>query len=255
MKGSNSISENEKNSNIDVHKREEDSASDHWPSSIKITVSHGQNLHDVVVPANSTFGDLKLMVTQNIGLHPEMHKLLFRGKEKEDNEHLQFAGVKDMSKVLLMEDTTCTDERPVEVAQTSVVSKGGAAVAEIRKEVDKLSEQVSALQVVVDGGTKIDDKDIVYVSEMLMRHLLKLDGIEAEGEGKVQRKMEVRRIQSFVETMDILKSKNSNPFSNTNNSVSASTEWETFESGSGSVNSMPTGPSSTKVTQDWEQFD
>lgn len=87
-------------------------------------------------------GDLKLMVTQSIGLDPETHKLLFRGKEKEDNEHLQLAGVKDMSKMLLMEDTTCKEERPVEVAQTSVVSRGGAAVAEIRKDIDELSEQV-----------------------------------------------------------------------------------------------------------------
>lgn len=47
------------------------------------------------------------------------------------------------------------------------------------------------MQAVVGSGTKVDDKDIVYVSEMLMRQLLKLDGIEAEGEGKVQRKMEV----------------------------------------------------------------
>ncbi|CAA2966771.1 BAG family molecular chaperone regulator 4-like isoform X2 [Olea europaea var. sylvestris] len=255
MKGSNSSPENGKNSNNDVHKREEDDTSDHGPSSITIKVSHGQNLYDVVVPANSTFGDLKLMVTQSIGLDPETHKLVFRGKEKEDNEHLQLAGVKDMSKMLLMEDTTCKEERPVEVAQTSVVSRGGAAVAEIRKDIDELSEQVSALQAVVDGGTKIDDKDIVYVTEMLMRQLLKLDGIEAEGEGKVQRKMEVRRIQSFVETMDILKSKNSNPFSNTGNSASVSTEWETFESGSSSVNALPTGPSSTKLTHDWEQFD
>lgn len=56
------------------------------------------------------------------------------------------------------------------------------------------TSKVSALQAVVDGGTKIDDKDIVYVTEMLMRQLLKLDGIEAEGEGKVQRKMEVSRV-------------------------------------------------------------
>lgn len=47
------------------------------------------------------------------------------------------------------------------------------------------------MQAVVGSGTKVDDKDIVYVTEMLMRQLLKLDGIEAEGEGKVQRKMEV----------------------------------------------------------------
>lgn len=55
-----------------------------------------------------------------------------------------------------------------------------------------ISLKVSALKVVVDGGTMIDEKDIVYLTEMLMRQLLKLDGIDAEGEGRVQRKMEVR---------------------------------------------------------------
>lgn len=43
----------------------------------------------------------------------------------------------------------------------------------------------------MDGGNKVEDKEIVYLSEMLMRQLLKLDGIEAEGEGRIQRKMEV----------------------------------------------------------------
>lgn len=43
----------------------------------------------------------------------------------------------------------------------------------------------------MDSGTKVDNKDIIYLTEMLMRQLLRLDGIEAEGEGKVQRKMEV----------------------------------------------------------------
>lgn len=41
------------------------------------------------------------------------------------------------------------------------------------------------------GGTNVEDKDIIFLTEMLMRQLLKLDGIEAEGEAKVQRKMEV----------------------------------------------------------------
>lgn len=50
---------------------------------------------------------------------------------------------------------------------------------------------MDALQAVIDSGTKVDDKDIIYLTEMLMRQLLKLDGIEAEGDGKVQRKMEV----------------------------------------------------------------
>ncbi|XP_011095053.1 BAG family molecular chaperone regulator 4 [Sesamum indicum] len=215
---------------------------DGGPASISVKVSHGLNQYDVAVPSNSTFGDLKSVIVQKIGLKPEMHKLLFRGKEKEDDEDLQRAGVKDNSKVLLMENTTCRENNAEEVKQTSVISRGGAAVAEIREEVDKLSQQVLALQAVVDSGTKVDDKDIIYLTEMLMRQLLKLDGIEAEGEGKVQRKMEVRRVQSFVETMDILKSRNSKPLS------SVTTQWETFEPGFGSMSTMPMPSSSPTLT-------
>lgn len=51
--------------------------------------------------------------------------------------------------------------------------------------------QVSALEVAVDGGTMVSDKEFVVSTELLMRQLLKLDGIKAEGEAKLQRKAEV----------------------------------------------------------------
>lgn len=50
---------------------------------------------------------------------------------------------------------------------------------------------MAALNTVVCGGTKVAEKDIIFLTEMLERQLLKLDGIEAEGEGRVQRKTEV----------------------------------------------------------------
>lgn len=50
---------------------------------------------------------------------------------------------------------------------------------------------MAALEEVVDGGTQVGEKEFIILSELLMRQLLKLDGIEAEGEGKVQRKLEV----------------------------------------------------------------
>lgn len=50
---------------------------------------------------------------------------------------------------------------------------------------------MSALQAVIHGGNKVEERNIVYLTEMLMRQLLKLDSIEAEGEGKIQRKLEV----------------------------------------------------------------
>ncbi|XP_031126208.1 BAG family molecular chaperone regulator 4 isoform X1 [Ipomoea triloba] len=238
-----------------VQKRD-DGSSGPTAATVTVKLSYGSQQLDLTVPSDSTFGQVKDIIAQVIGLEPKVQKLLFRGKEKEDQEYLSVAGVKDNSKLLLMEDTTSNEKTPEEVKENSVISRGGEAVAEVRAEVDKLSEQVDALQAVIDSGTKVDDKDIIYLTEMLMRQLLKLDGIEAEGDGKVQRKMEVRRVQSLVDKMDVLKGKNSNPFSDSSNSVSVQTQWETFESGVGSLNPPPPrSPSSTVVTQNWEQFE
>nr|XP_033508745.1 BAG family molecular chaperone regulator 4 isoform X2 [Nicotiana tomentosiformis] len=237
-----------------VQRREDDSASPN-PTTITIKVSYASQDFDLPVPYEFTFGEVKSVISQIIGLEPKVQKLLFRGKEKEDHEYLHLAGVKDNSKVLVMEEKTVEDKNPEEVKLTTEISRGAEAVYEVRKEVDKLSEQVSAVQTVVFGGSNVEDKDIICLTEMLMRQLLKLDGIDAEGEGKVQRKMEVRRVQSLVETMDAVKARNANPFSNNSNAVSVTTQWETFESGVGSLNAPPPRPSSTVVTEDWEQFE
>lgn len=88
-------------------------------------------------------GEVKSVISQIIGLEPKVQKLLFRGKEKEDHEYLHLAGVKDNSKVLVMEKTV-EDKNPEEVKVTTEISRGAEAVAEVRKEVDKLSEQVDS---------------------------------------------------------------------------------------------------------------
>jgi hypothetical protein len=43
------------------------------------------------------------------------------------------------------------------------------------------------------AGTKVVDKEFVVLTELLMVQLLKLDGIEADGEARAQRKAEVQR--------------------------------------------------------------
>ncbi|CAL5351538.1 unnamed protein product [Camellia sinensis] len=328
MKGSNSrvtVAEN-RNNNEEIEwevrpggmlvQKREDNEDDHLHGdggpTIKVKVVHGSNQLDLFVPSQSTFG-----------------------KEKEDREHLHMAGVKDNAKVLLIQEPTrkerkheeaksiemssacpavaevkpevdklaeevanlegTSKERKVEEVKSDKLSRACAAVAEVREEVDKLAEQVAALEVVVNGGTKVGEKDFVVLSELLMRQLLKLDSIEAEGEGKVQRKLQtaiakvnsallgcivqafnalfalaitmvycyycgiwenqVRRVQSLVDKVDSLKARNSNPFSNNNKAVSVTTKWETFDSGMGSLSAPPPFPSSTEVTQDWERFD
>ncbi|CAI9767645.1 unnamed protein product [Fraxinus pennsylvanica] len=47
-----------------------------------------------------------------------------------------------------------------------------------------------------------------------MNQLLKLDGIVVDGDVKLQRKMQVKKVQKCVETLDVLKIKNAKPTSN-----------------------------------------
>lgn len=50
---------------------------------------------------------------------------------------------------------------------------------------------MSALETVISKGGRVVEKDIVNLIELLMNQLLKLDGVVAEGDVKLQRKMQV----------------------------------------------------------------
>ncbi|KAJ6804822.1 BAG family molecular chaperone regulator 4 [Iris pallida] len=221
---------------------------------IKIKVLHNTSQHELSVPAQSTFGELKRVLAQVTGLEPQEQRLLFRGKEKENEECLHMAGVKDTSKLVLLEDPASRERKLEQMKRDQGISKACEAMVLVRSEVDKLAEKVTALESAVHAGMKVADKEFLVLTELLMVQLLKLDGIEAEGEAKVQRRIEVRRIQSYVDKLDTLKARNSKPFSNNSNAVSVVTQWETFDSGEGSLN-PPRIPSTTKETNDWEQFD
>lgn len=222
---------------------------------INVKVCHGTSQLHLSVPAQSTFGELKRVLAKVTGLEPQDQRLLFRGKEKDNEEFLHMAGVKDMSKIVLLEDPASKERKLEQMKMEQGGYKACEAVVLVRSEVDKLAEKVTALESAVHGGTKVEEKEFLMLTELLMVQLLKLDGIEAEGEAKVQRRKEVRRIQSLVDTLDALKARNSNPLSNSNNAVSVTTQWETFDSGVGSLSAPPPMASSTQVTNDWEQFD
>lgn len=137
---------------------------------ITINVSHGSNRHQITIDSHSTFGtisnwehflfflfeiwiivkinfvlwiegDLKTVLQRQTGLEPTAQRLLFKGKEKENEEWLHMAGVNDMSKLILMEDPA-TKERKMEEMKKNNSVAAGEALAEIGVEVDKLSEKV-----------------------------------------------------------------------------------------------------------------
>ncbi|KAJ1419312.1 Ubiquitin-like domain superfamily [Sesbania bispinosa] len=220
---------------------------------IKVNVSYGSSLHEVHLPAQSTFGDIKKLLVHKTGLEPEEQRLFFRGIEKDDKDNLHQEGVKDKSKILLLEGTASKERKLEETRKQNEMSKASEAIAGVRDEVDKLSDKVTALEVAINAGNKASEKEFLVLTELLMGQLLKLDGIKAEGEAKLQRKAEVRRVQNLVDTLDSLKARNSNPFSNSGNTTTVTTQWETFDSGMEGSNDTST--TSTKITQDWERFD
>lgn len=88
-------------------------------------------------------GELKKLLAQATGLEPQDQKLFFRGREKDDAETLLMAGLKDHSKLLLMERPASKERKMEEARKKAEISKACAAIAEVRAEVDKLSQRVN----------------------------------------------------------------------------------------------------------------
>lgn len=217
---------------------------------IKVKVSHGLYQHDITIPSHASFGDLKWLLAQEVGLRPNEQRLIFQGKEKDDNEFLHIAGVKDMTKVILVEDPASKEKKLEEMKSNQAVGKACQAVAQVQVQVDKLGRQISALDEIVSSGSKVADHEFNVLAELLMRQLLELDSIHAEGEAKVQRRIEVRRVQSFAEHLDNLKVRHGNPICN--NVAVHSTQWGIVEPGAGNWAPPPSAP--TTVTTNWEIF-
>ncbi|KZV41045.1 BAG family molecular chaperone regulator 1 [Dorcoceras hygrometricum] len=156
-----------------VQKRTEEDQNHVPPPPIRVRVKYGSAYHEIYINSRASFGELKKMLTGPTGLHHQDQKLFYKDKERNSNAFLD------------------------------------SAVSEISLEVDRLAAKVSALETVVSKGGKVVEKDVVDLIELLMNQLLKLDGIAADGDVKLQRKIQVRRVQKHVELLDALKMKNS----------------------------------------------
>ncbi|KAI4340863.1 hypothetical protein MLD38_025661 [Melastoma candidum] len=179
------------------------------PPPIRVRVKHGSTSHEIIINSQATFGELKKMLTGSTGLHHQDQKLIFKDKERDSNAFLDIVGVKDKSKIVLVEDPISQEKRYLEMRKSAKMEKASKSISEISLEVDRLAGQVSAMDSVINKGGKIPETHVLTLIELLMNQLLKLDGIVADGDVKLQRKMQVKRVQKYVETLDVLKVKNS----------------------------------------------
>ncbi|CAL5209485.1 unnamed protein product [Lathyrus oleraceus] len=180
------------------------------PPTVRIRVKYGSTNHEVNISSIATFGELKKILTGPTGLHHQDQKIFYKNKERVSKEFLDVVGVKDKSKLVLMEDPISKEKRYLEMRKNVTMEKASKSISEISLDVDRLAGQVSALETIINKGGKVVEADLLKLIEKLMNQLLRLDGVIADGDVKLQRKIQVKRVQKYVETLDMLKVKNSN---------------------------------------------
>ncbi|KAJ6712408.1 BAG FAMILY MOLECULAR CHAPERONE REGULATOR-LIKE PROTEIN [Salix purpurea] len=174
-------------------------------STIKVRVKYGSSCHEIGTSSQASFGELKKMLEQHTGVHHEDQRLIYKKKERNSKAYLDIAGVKDGSKIVLIEDITSRQRRCLEMLKTAKIKKGSKSLQQITLDVDQLGEKVTSFETTTSKGGKIAEKDVDELTAMLMEKLVAFDGIFVEGDLKLQKRMQERRVQQYVETLDKLK--------------------------------------------------
>ncbi|KAM3343832.1 BAG family molecular chaperone regulator 1 [Capsicum galapagoense] len=176
---------------------------------IRLKVKYGSSYHEVKISSQATFGELKKMLAGPTGLHTEDQKVFYKEKEKDSRSFLDVAGLKDGSKLVLIEDEISKEKRYLESRKNAKMENASKEITTIRLEIDKLAKQVANVEMDIYGGKKVTETLLLSLIELLMTQLIKLDGITADGDLKLQRRMQVKRVQKYIETLDMLKIRNS----------------------------------------------
>ncbi|CAL9104490.1 unnamed protein product [Musa textilis] len=209
-----------------VQKRDPDADTAAAPvPTIRVKVKYGAVYHEAYVSSQATFGELKKVLSARTGLHPLDMKLLYKDKERESTAFLDAAGVKDKSKLVLVEDPTAHAKRLLEVRKADKMEKATKSISAVGLEVDRLASKVSALDAIVSKGGRVVENDVTNLIESLMNELIKLDAIVADGDVKLQRRMQIKRVQRYVETLDAIKIKNAMPRANGRPPAEEQPQW------------------------------
>ncbi|KAK4262717.1 hypothetical protein QN277_028244 [Acacia crassicarpa] len=218
-----------------VQKRNSNENQNPISGSIKIKVKYGSSYHEIRISSHASFGELKKMLAEATGLHDQDQKIIFKKRERDSKSYLDQMKVKDGSKMEVVEDIESRERRTLEMLKLANKNKSSKLLSEIKKEIEKHSKEVSALEASACKGEIIAEMDVEKLIDSLMRILIKLDEVVvAEGDLNFQRKEQVRRVQKQIETLDKLKEPlNSSklqkqPLKNSESFV-VTTTWETFD--------------------------
>ncbi|CAH8364247.1 unnamed protein product [Eruca vesicaria subsp. sativa] len=190
-----------------VQRRSDDSSN--VPRDIHVRVKFGSVHHEISINSQSTFGELKKRLSVKTGVHHQDMKILYKDKERDSKMFLDLCGVKDGSRLVLKEDPISQEKRLLEMRKLVVKEKANKSISDISFQADRLAGKLSAFEVVIGKGVKVEEESLESLLEMLMNQLVKLDAILCDGDIKLKKKIQEERLQKYVEALDVLKVKNS----------------------------------------------
>lgn len=82
------------------------------------------------------------MLTGPTGLHHQDQKLFYKDKERDSKAFLDIVGVKDKSKLVLVEDPISQEKRILEIRKNAKMEKAAKSISQISLEVDRLAGRV-----------------------------------------------------------------------------------------------------------------
>lgn len=86
------------------------------------------------------------MLSDQVGLHHEDMKVLYKDKERDSKMFLDLCGVKDRSKLVVKEDPISQEKRLLEKRKNAAIDKASKSISDISFEVDRLAGQVTKKQ-------------------------------------------------------------------------------------------------------------
>ncbi|KAE8663609.1 Breast cancer susceptibility1, putative isoform 1 [Hibiscus syriacus] len=163
--------------------------------------------YEISVNSQATFGGVKKRLIAETELQPSEQRVLFKGKDGQNGEYLDMCGVKNRSKLVLMEDPIRIERRFTQMKRNAKIQTAQRAINCVFMELDKLTDQinkqtqlifhnniiksprkmkksycfflshlkVSAIEKSVSNGAKVLEVQITTLIEMLMRQAIKLD--------------------------------------------------------------------------------
>lgn len=92
------------------------------------------------------------MVAGPTGLHAADQRLIYKGRERDSKCFLDSMGVRDGSKIVVVEDEVSRERRCLESRKSATLDKASKEIAAIRFDVDSLADQVMIIFIFFLGG-------------------------------------------------------------------------------------------------------